>query len=94
MTAKYVSSARPIATSEVGQFKGNVYRHFIGMARSHTNHGELRVGVVQITERELPKDFRGPPIGKWVAVRDLIEEGWSRACCPLQNLEVDILLCK
>jgi hypothetical protein len=83
---KYVSSARPVATSEVSQFEGKVHRHFIGMARSHTNHDKLRIGIVQVEERKLPKDFRGAPIGDGVLVRNFIEEGWSGATCSLLNV--------
>jgi hypothetical protein len=45
------------------------------MARSHTNHDKLRIGVVQVEKCELPKDFRGPPIADRVLVRNFIEEG-------------------
>jgi len=66
------------------------------MAGSHTNHGKLRIGVVQVEKCELPKDFRGPPIGERVVVRNSIEEGWSGACCGLRNFVVECvnLLCK
>ena len=87
ITVKYMSSARPVATSEVSQFEGKVHRHFIGTARSHTNHDKLRIGIVQVEERKLPKDFRGPLIGDGgVLVRNFIEEGWSGATCSLLNV--------
>ena len=84
-TVSYMSPARPIATSEVSQFKGNVHPHFIGMARSHTNHGKLRIGVVQVEKCELPKDFSGPPIGDRHLVGQFIEEGWTGTGCSLLN---------
>ena len=61
--AKYMSPARPTATSDVSQFNGDVHRHFIVMARPHTNHGKSRIRVVQVEKCELPKDLRGPPKG-------------------------------
>src|SRR6266567_589023 len=88
ITAKYMSLTRQIATSQVSQFNGNVHRHFIGMARSHTNHGKMRIGVVQVEKCQLPKHFRGPPIGDRVLVRNFIEEGCSRAGCSLLNVVI------
>jgi hypothetical protein len=85
-----MSPARPIATSEVSQFKANIHRHFIGpgVARSHTNHGKLRIGVIQVEKCELPKDFRGSPIGNRVLVRNFIKESWSGAGCSLLNVVI------
>jgi hypothetical protein len=85
-----------IATSEVGQFEGNYHRHFTVVPRFHTNHSKLRIGVVQVEKCELPKDFRGPPMGDRALVRNFIEEGWSGASCSLLNFVVKCanLLCK
>jgi hypothetical protein len=90
MTVKYMSPARPIATSEVSQFKANIHRHFIGpdMTRSHTNHGKLRIGVIQVEKCELPKDFRGSPIGNRVLARNFIEKGWKGAGCSPLNVVI------
>ena len=85
-TVEYMSPARPIATSEVSQFKGNVHCHFILVPRPHTNRDELRIGVVQIEKCKLPKDFGGPPIGDEVLARNFIEDGWSGAACSLLNV--------
>jgi hypothetical protein len=89
MTVKYMMSpARPIITSEVSQFKANVHSHFIGMARSDTNHGKLRIGIVQVEKCELPKHFRGPPIGDRVLMRNFVEEGCSGPGCSLLNIVI------
>jgi hypothetical protein len=84
--AKNLRTIQNMATSEVSQFNGNVHRHFIGIARSHTNHSKLRIRVVQVEKCELPKDFRGPPIGDRLLVRNFIEEGCSGAGCSLLNV--------
>ena len=83
MKVKFISLGRLIATSEVSQFKGNDHHHSIGMVRFHTNRGQLRIGVVEVEECELPKDLRGPPIGSRVLVRNFIEEGQSSTCSLL-----------
>jgi hypothetical protein len=80
--------SRRIATSEVSQFEGNDNSHFIDMARFHMNHGELRIGVVQVDNCELPKAFSDPPIGDKAPVRNSIEEGCSRAGCSLPNFVI------
>jgi hypothetical protein len=88
MTVKYMSPARPVTTSEVSQFKSNVHRHFTVMPRPHTDRDKLRIGVVQVEKCELPKDFRGPPIGDGVLVRNFIEEGGRWAGCSLLNVVI------
>jgi hypothetical protein len=80
---KYISTA---ATLEVSQFKGKVHCHFISISRSHTYHDNLRIWVVQVDKCELSKDFRGPPIGDRVLVRNFIEEGRSETACSLLNV--------
>ena len=72
-----------MATLEVSQSEGNDHCHSISLARFHTNPSNLRIEFVQVEKRELPKDFRGPPIGSRVQVRNFIEEDWSRVCCGL-----------
>jgi hypothetical protein len=59
------------------------------MARPHTKHGKLRIGIVQVEKCELPKHFRGPPIGDRVLVRNVIDEGWSGAGCSLLNVVIE-----
>ena len=44
-TPKYMSPG-PTNHSEISQFKGKVHRHFLAIARFHTNHDKLRIGVV------------------------------------------------
>ena len=75
-------------TSEVSQPKGKVHRHFIVTAGSHTNHDNLRIGVIQVENCQLPKDFSGPPIGNMGPVRKFIE-GWSGACGCLLNFVIN-----
>jgi hypothetical protein len=58
-------------------------------ARPVTNHDKSGIRVVQVEKCELPKDFRGPPIGDRVLVRDFTEEGWSGARCGLLNFVVN-----
>ena len=58
------------------------------MARSHTNHDKLRIGVIQVEKCELPKDFRGPPVRDGVLVRNPTEDGWSGAGCGLLNVVI------
>jgi hypothetical protein len=91
MTVRYTPAALPIATSEIGQFKGKVHRHFVVMARSHANHYELGIWVVQVEKRELPKDFRGPPIGDMVLMRNFVGEGWGGTGCGLPNVVIKCL---
>jgi hypothetical protein len=76
-----------MATSEVSQFECNDHHHSIHIARLHTKHGKLRIGIVQVENCQLPKDFSGPPIGDRALVRKFIE-GWSRACCCLLNFVI------
>ena len=82
---------RSIITSEVSQFKRKVDRYFIGMARSHTNHDKLRIGIVQVKKRKLSKNFRGPPIGDGVLLRNFTENGRCGAGCSLLNVFVKCL---
>jgi hypothetical protein len=96
--ARYEIPIRPITTSDVSQFKGNVHHHFIDMARFYTNHDRLRIGVVQVEKCELPKDFSDSPIENTRnrdLVRQFIEEGCA-SCCGLLNFVVKCvnLLCK
>jgi len=77
-----------MAASEVSQFEGNDHHHTIGMARLHTNHGKLRIGIIQVENCQLPKDFSGPPIGNRAPVRKFIE-GWSGAYCCLLNFVIN-----
>ena len=90
-TMEYMSPARPISTSEVSQFKGNVHRHFTLMPRPYTNRDELRIGVVQVEKCELPKDFGGPPIGDEVLARNFVENGWSGAACSLLTVIINCI---
>src|SRR5882757_3436900 len=76
-----------MATSEVSQFEGNDHHHSIGIARFHTNRGKLRIGIVQVEDCQLPKDFSGPPIRSRALVRKSIE-GWSGASCCLLNFVI------
>ncbi len=66
------------------------------MAGFHTNPSNLRIVFLQVENCELPKNFSGPPIGDRDLARQFTEEGWSGACCALQNFEVKRvnLLCK
>ena len=80
--------SEPVATSEVSQPKGKVHRHFIVAAGSHTNHDKLRIGVIQVENCQLPKEFSGPPIGNRAPVRKSIK-GWSGACFSLLNFIIN-----
>jgi hypothetical protein len=40
---------------------------------------------VQVKDCELPKQFIGRPVGNWVLVRQLVEEGLSRTSRSVQS---------
>src|SRR3984957_11026750 len=76
-------TSRQMATSM--QFEGNGHRDSIFLASFHTNHGNLCIGLVQVEDCELPKQFIGRPVGDWVLVRQLVEEGLSRTSRSVQS---------
>jgi hypothetical protein len=74
-----------MAISKVSQLKGNVHPNSMGMARFHTNQGNLRIVVAQVEDCEFPKDFIGRPNGDRALGRQFIGYGSSTTSCSIPS---------
>jgi hypothetical protein len=77
-----------MATSKVSQLEGNDHPDSMGMARFHTNQGNLRIVLAHVEDCELPKYFIGRPNGDRALRRPFIGDGSSRTSCSVPSWAV------